>query len=44
MLTPIFVNEAYNGSEQNMCNKDSIFDGSADADLRVREPMCWKEK
>lgn len=44
MLTPIFVNEAYHGSEQNMCNKDSIFDGSADADLRVREPMCWKEK
>lgn len=31
----------YYGTEQYMCNEDTVFDGASDADLRVREPMNW---
>lgn len=41
--TKIFTNPSitYYGTEQSMCNENSIYDGSPDADLRVREPMDW---
>lgn len=31
----------YYGTERDMCNKESVFNGDPYADLRVREPMSW---